>query len=100
MESKFTGGLLGLIGMKIICGFLNLITLFIAKPWTVCMMQRWVARHTIIDGKQLRFDGTGMGLFGKYIIWMLLTIITAGIFIFWLGIRLKKWVVSHTHHVA
>jgi len=97
MESKFTGGLFGLIGITILATLLCIFTLFIGYPWAVCMKLRWVTKHTFIDGRQLRFDGTGGQLFGKYIVWLLLTIITIGIFGLWLGIKMKKWTVSHTH---
>lgn len=97
MESKFTGGLLGLIGISILQCLLIFITLGIGTPWAVCIKERWIAKHTIIDGRQCRFDGTGGQLFGKYLLWLLLTIITLGIYSFWLGIKMKKWVVSHTH---
>ena len=97
MESKFTGGLLGLIGINILRVLLIAITLGIATPWALCMYHRWEAKHTIIDGQQLEFDGTAGQLFGKYIIWLLLTIITFGIYSFWLGIKMKQWVTYHTH---
>ena len=97
MESKFTGGLLGLIGINILRVLLIAITLGIATPWAISMYHRWEAKHTTIDGKQLEFDGTGGQLFGKYIIWLLLTIITFGIYSFWLGIKMKQWVTYHTH---
>ena len=96
-ESNFTGGLLGLIGINIVCVLLVIITLGIGFPWAVCIRERWYTKHTVIDGKQLVFDGTGGQLFGKYIVWLLLTIITLGIYSFWLEIKMKKWVVSHTH---
>ena len=97
MESKFTGGLLGLIGISILQWLLTAITLGIGTPWAVCLKERWIAKHTILDGHQCTFDGKGIQLFGKYIIWLLLTVITLGIYSFWLGIKMKKWVVSHTH---
>lgn len=98
MESKFDGGLLGLIGIGILQGLLTAITLGLGTPWAVCMKERWMAKHTVIDGKRLVFDGKGGQLFGQYIKWLLLTIITLGIYSFWLGIKMKQWVVSHTHH--
>lgn len=98
MESKFDGGLLGLIGISILQVLLITVTLGLGAPWAVCMQERWMAKHTIIDGRRLTFDGKGGQLFGKYIVWLLLTIITLGIYSFWLGIKMKQWVVSHTHH--
>ena len=97
MESKFTGGLLGLIGISILQGLIITFTFGIATPWAVCLKESWIAKHTIIDGRQLVFDGTGGQLFGNYIKWFLLTIITFGIYSLWLSIKMKQWVVKHTH---
>lgn len=98
-ESRFTGGLLGLIGISILQGLITVLTLGLAYPWAVCMKERWIAKHTIVDGKQLVFDGTGLQLFGSYIKWYLLTIVTFGIYGLWLPIKMKQWVVKHTHVV-
>ena len=98
-ESKFTGGLLGLIGISLVQILITVITLGLAYPWAVCMKECWIAKHTIIDGKQLVFDGTGVQLIGKYLLWWFLTIITFGIYSFWLNIKMKQWVVKHTHMV-
>ena len=97
MESKFTGGLLGLIGISILQGLLIGLTLGIATPWAICLKESWIAKHTTIDGRQVVFDGTGGQLFGNFIKWFLLSIITLGIYSLWLGINMKKWVVKHTH---
>ena len=96
-QSQFTGGLLGLIGINILQGLLIMITLGIGAPWAICLKERWIAKHTYIDGRQLQFDGTGAQLFGSYIKWFLLTIITLGIYSFWLEIKMKQWLVKHTH---
>lgn len=97
-ESQFDGGLLGLIGISILQGLLIGITLGIGTPWAICMKERWIARHTVIDGRRLVFNGTGGQLFGNYIKWFLLTLITFGIYSFWLSIKMKQWIVKHTHH--
>lgn len=97
MESKFTGGILGLIGISFLQSLITVITFGFCAPWGVCLKQEWIARHTFIDGKQLRFDGTGGQLFGNYIKWFLLTIITFGIYGFWLNIKMKQWITKHTH---
>ena len=99
MESKFSGGLLGLIGISILQSLVSIFTLGIGIPWAVCMKERWVAKHTVVDGKQMKFDGTGGQLFGTYIKWFLLCIITLGIYTFWITIKMKAWVVKHTHFV-
>ena len=99
MESKFTGGVLGRIGIMIGASLLCLITLGIGTPWAICMQQRWITKHTHIDGMQLVFDGKGGQLLGKYIVWVLLTIITLSIYSLWVPIKYQQWVTAHTHHV-
>ena len=96
-ESVFDGRLIQLIGWRILGLLLTIITLGLGVPWAECMIHRWEAKHTTIDGVRLVFDGKGGQLFGKYIIWWLLTIITLGIYSLWMGIKMKKWVVMHTH---
>lgn len=96
-ESYFDGGLLQLIGYKIIGIFVTVITLGICAPWAICMIYNWEAKHTVINGHRLKFDGSAIGLFGNWIKWLLLTIITLGIYSFWLVIALKKWKTKHTH---
>ena len=96
-QSQFTGGLLGLVGIQILQWLLTFITLGLGFPWAVCIKERWMANHTIIDGRQLYFDGSGGQLIGKYLLWFFLTIITFGIYGFWLNIKMKQWVVLHTH---
>ena len=96
-ESKFTGGLLGMIGTYILMVLLACVTLGIAIPWVICIWQSWVANHTIIDGKQMVFDGTGGQLFGNYIKWWLLCIVTLGIYSLWLPIKFRQWTTMHTH---
>ena len=97
MESKFTGGLLGMIGIGILQAIIIVFTLGLGTPWAICLKEGWYVKHTIIDGQQLIFDGKGGQLFGKYLLWMLLTIITLGIYSFWLSIKMKQWVTKHTH---
>ncbi|MBQ8432769.1 MAG: DUF898 family protein [Clostridia bacterium] len=97
MESKFTGGLLGMIGIGILMGIISFFTLGLGVPWAICLKERWYVKHTVIDGHKLTFDGTGMQLFGNYIKWFLLTIITLGIYGLWLSIKMKQWVTKHTH---
>ncbi|MDY0276713.1 MAG: DUF898 family protein [Acholeplasma sp.] len=95
-NSKFTGGLLGLIGIAILSGIIVLFTLGICLPYAVVIRQRWIAEHTYIEGKQLKFVGTGISLFGQWIKWLLLCIITLGIYSLWVNIKMKQWVVQNT----
>lgn len=96
-NSYFDGGLLQLIGWSILGAIVTACTLGICFPWAYCMIYRWEASHTVINGHRLSFDGTAVQLFGNWIKWLLLTIITLGIYSFWLGIKLRQWKISHTH---
>ena len=96
-DSYFDGGLLQLIGWKILGAIITGITFGICYPWALCMVYNWEVKHTVINGKRLAFDGTAIGLFGNWIKWLLLTIITFGIYGFWVNISLKKWKTKHTH---
>jgi uncharacterized membrane protein YjgN (DUF898 family) len=60
------------------------------------MIYRWEAKHTVINGRRLKFTGTATQLFGNWIKWLLLTIITFGIYSFWLNIKLMQWKTKHT----
>jgi uncharacterized membrane protein YjgN (DUF898 family) len=95
-KSYFDGGLLQLIGYKILGIFITIITLGICYPWALCMLYGWRIKHTVIEGRRLKFNGKAIGLFGNWIKWLLLCIITLGIYSFWLGIALEKWKVKNT----
>lgn len=97
MDSKFTGGLFGLIGIGILQYLMIIFTLGLATPWAICLRERWFVKHTVIDGHKLTFDGKGGQLFGKYILWYFLSVITVGIFALWVPIKMKAWVTKHTH---
>ena len=96
-ESYFDGGLLQLIGWRILGGIITVVTFGICYPWACCMVYNWEAKHTVINGKRLAFNGSAMQLFGNWIKWLLLTIITFGIYSLWVGIALKKWKVKHMY---
>lgn len=96
--SSFTGGMWAYFGITLLSGLATLCSLGIAYPFMVCWKESWIASHTYVNGRKLRFDGNGMQLFGKYIIWLLLSIITFGIYyILCVAVRLEAWVTSHTH---
>ena len=95
-QSYFDGGLLQLIGWRILGMIITTVTLGICYPWAVCMVYKWETEHTVINGKRLKFDGTATGLFGSWIKWILLCVVTLGIYSFWLAIALKKWKTKHT----
>lgn len=100
MESKFNGGVLGLIGINLLSGLIVFCTFGIATPWAVCIKQRWLMKHTQISGQQLEFVGHGIDLFGRWLLWLFLTFITLGIYTFWLRINLIKWITKNTKMIG
>ena len=89
MKSKFTGGLLGDIGISLLCTLITLITLGLGLPWAICIRERWYAKHTIIDGDGLVFDGKGIQLFALHLVAFLLFIIPVAVFILFCILYLK-----------
>ena len=98
-DSYFDGGLLQLIGYKILGFFITICTLGICYPWAFTMVYGWEAKHTVVNGHRLAFNGTAIQLFGNWIKWWFLTAITFGIYGFWLGIKLRKWKAKHTYMI-
>jgi len=96
-NSYFDGKLSQLIAWTILGWIITLFTLGICYPWALCRLYEWRIKHTVIDGRRLRFDGTAVGLFGLWIKWLILCAITLGIYGFWVGISLEKWKTKHTH---
>ncbi len=94
--SYFDGNTLQLIGYNILSNIITTLTLGIAYPWAACMLERWKVKHTVINGRRLKFTGHGIQLFGKYILWWFLTVITCGIYSIWLGVNMEKWKTKHT----
>lgn len=60
------------------------------------LIERWRAKHTLLDGRRLQFYGSAWGLFGRWIGWFLLCVITIGIYSFWVYPRLTRWKVEQT----
>ena len=75
-KSYFDGGLLQLIGWKILGFLVTFFTLGICYPWSVCMIYGWETKHTVINGKRLGFDGKAIQLFGSWIKWFLSIVFT------------------------
>lgn len=96
-ESFFDGKTIQLIGINLLCNFLNIITLGLVAPFTTCLKLRWINKHTVINRKKLVFNGKAIGLFGKQMLWNFLAIITFGIYGLWLPIKVLKWKSKHTH---
>ncbi|MGV8876635.1 MAG: DUF898 family protein [Rhodoglobus sp.] len=96
----FDGGAGTYVGTAILGALITIVTLGICYPFSLVLVERWRAKHSFIDGKQMVFTGTGLGLFGLWVRWFFLTIITIGIYSFWVAPRLAKWKWEHTNFVA
>lgn len=126
LKSKFTGSTFGLIGMYIVFIVLTACTFGIGTPWAVCMLMRWMVKHTVIDGKKLTFEGKGGRYLGKLLLWSIPGVLICGLivyatmyiqdisavtlltvvgvvlmvfYVFWLVIREMKWFTKNTHFV-
>jgi len=97
---KFDGGAATYVGTAVLGFLLTVVTFGICYPFAVVLMQRWRAKHSLIDGKRLIFTGSAWGLFGRWILWLLLIIVTLGIYAFWVGPRIQRWKWEHTDFVA
>ena len=95
-ESYFDGGFLQLLGWSILGGLVTSLTLGICAPFAMCWLYSWEAKHTVLNGKRLKFTGSAGGLFGTWIVCLLLSIITLGIYSLWVPIRIKKWREANT----
>jgi len=101
-ESYFDGGVWQLIGWLLLCILVFVITAGLAFPWVCCWMLKWRTKHTVIEGRRLKFTGTGLSLLGNYLLWgwllfIILTPLTLGIYAIWYyGIAIKKWITKYT----
>lgn len=95
-QSDFDGTGLEYFGYSLLTSLVSLVTCGIAAPWMICMIQRWKASHTIINGRRLSFNGTGLSLLGNSLLWGLLTVVTCGIYGLFVYVAFKKWIVKNT----
>lgn len=96
-DSYFDGGLLELIGWRFLAGLITIITLGIGSSWAKCMLYNYQFKHTVYNGKRLKFEGTGGDLFVNRFKWILLSIVTLGIYAFFVPVQKTKWVISNLH---
>ncbi len=97
-DSFFTGGMLANFFIKLLTGFVNLITLGLTYPLMLCKYMDWETRHTWINGRQLIFTGKAANLYGKYLLWYFLSVITIGIYyIVKMRLNLVEWQTKNTH---
>lgn len=93
---NFDGGAATYVGTALLGLIITIATLGLCYPFAVVLRERWRAKHSYIDGKQLVFTGSAWGLFGNWVKWLLLSIITCGIYLLWVGPRIQKWIWVNT----
>ena len=96
-ESFFEDHGIKLFWLNILCNILNIITVGLMIPFTLCIKLRYINKHTIINKKKLVFTGAGINLLGRYILWGFLTCITLGIYGWWIPVNMFKWQTGNIH---
>ena len=99
IDSYFSGGAGGYLGIHLLSFLLTLVTFGIGKAWADKMVIAWEAKHTHIGGSPLEFNGTGGQLFVKYLLFVLLTPLTLGIYAIFFVVSIMKWKAKHTEAV-
>ena len=77
---------------------LTVVTLGIFWPWAYCAKQKWVAKNTYIDGKQLVFKGSGAGIFATWLLIVVLSVVTLFLYAPWGACRIKRWQINNLHY--
>lgn len=96
VKSKFTGSPWKMFFMRLGLGLLSVIP-FVGLPNAICIMQRYIARHTRIVGMKLVFNGTAGKCLGQIIKWGFFTVITLGIYgAVYAPVRYQQWVTENT----
>jgi len=91
----FDGGAATYVGTALLGFLITVLTLGVCYPFALVLGERWRAKHSYIDGRQLIFTGSAWSLFGNWLKWLALSIITIGVYLFWVGPRIQKWKWEH-----
>lgn len=91
----FDGGAADYLGVCLLAALVTVGTFGICYPWALVMRLRWRARHTLVEGRRLRFTGDAWQLFGQWVKMLLLCLVTLGIYGFWVVPRVTRWAVEH-----
>ncbi len=93
----FDGSSFQYFGYGLLQVLLLTVTLGLAGPWTITMIEKWEMKHCLIGNDRMQYEGTAMGILGQYIIVFLLSIVTFGIYTPWGTVRIFRYLYSHTH---
>ena len=78
-------------------GLAGFFTFGLAAPWAFCYRERWVAKHTYIEGHQLHFVGKTIDLWLSLLKWTVFSILTLGLYSFVVPIRFQQWRIKNTY---
>jgi len=90
-QFAFDGGVGTYFGTAVLALLITVFTAGICYPFAIVLRERWRAKHSYIEGRQLVFNGSAWGLFGLWWKWLILIIITIGIYAFWVAPRVYRW---------
>lgn len=94
-NSYFDGGVLGLIGTKLLAAIVLAVPL-VGFAWSTIITLKWERSHTVIDSRRLVFVGTVGQFFLKYLLWGILTVITLGIYGLFMPVKKLKLETENT----
>lgn len=94
-RSGFDGGTLALLGLRLVCFLMSVLSLGIAAPWAICIYSRYTTKHTLLNGRRLAFTGKGSRLAGRFLLRWLLSILTVGLCLPWLIVTVKRYVAEN-----
>lgn len=95
-QFAFDGGAGTYLGTALLGLLITVLSLGLLYPFSLVLRERWRAKHSYIEGRQLVFNGSAWGLFGLWWKWLILIVITLGIYLFWVGPRIYRWKWEHT----
>ncbi len=96
-KSSWNGSVGDTLINSLVASLIMSVTCYIATPWAICYIVRFIVDNAVINGKTYYFDGDGGQLFGQWIKWLLLTVVTCGIYSFWVTPKLYNWIFEHIH---
>jgi uncharacterized membrane protein YjgN (DUF898 family) len=73
-QFAFDGGAGTYFGTAVPAFLITVFTLGICYPFALVLRERWRAKHSYIEGRQLAFNGSAWGLFGLWLKWLALMI--------------------------
>ena len=87
---------IGMFFLRIGLFMINLITLFLAVPWTTVMYYNAWANNALIDGRRIKFTGNAGSFFMVWLKTLFLSSITLGLYWIFVGKKnTARWVDSN-----